>query len=160
MLPNQLEFTYLLFAILKILFPTGACRICAVEVEGQRGLIPSCAFPVYEGMVVETNSPRVRRARKTIVEFLVENHPQDCLICVRNKNCELQDLSEKYGVREHRYVGETKDHAIDISSASMERDPAKCILCGRCVRVCHEIQKVGAIDFTNRGFTSNRYNSL
>jgi len=139
---------------LKGLAPTGACRICVVEVEGQRNLTPSCAFPVYEGMVVETNSPRVRRARKTIVELLIENHPQDCLVCVRNKNCELQNLSEKYSVREHRYVGESKEHAIDISSASMERDPAKCILCGRCVRVCHEIQKVGAIDFTNRGFAS------
>ncbi len=139
---------------LKDLDPTGACRICAVEVEGFRGLTPSCAYPVSEGLVVATDSPRVRRARKTIVELLVENHPQDCLICVRNKNCELQDLSEQYGVREHRYVGETKSHAIDISSASMERDPAKCILCGRCVRVCHEIQKVGAIDFTKRGFTS------
>jgi iron-only hydrogenase group A len=105
-------------------------------------------------MVVETNSPRVRRARKTIVELLIENHLQDCLICVRNKNCELQNLSEKYSVREHRYVGESKNHAIDISSASMERDPAKCILCGRCVRVCHEVQKVGAIDFTNRGFST------
>jgi iron-only hydrogenase group A len=105
-------------------------------------------------MTVETNTPRVRRARKTIVELLVENHPQDCLICVRNKNCELQDLAEKYGIREHRYAGETKQHAIDISSASMERDPAKCILCGRCVRVCHEVQKVGAIDFTCRGFQS------
>jgi len=139
---------------LKNLDPTGACRICAVEVEGFRGLTPSCAYPVAEGLVVETDSPRVRKSRKTIVELLVENHPQDCLICVRNKNCELQDLSERYGVREHRYVGETKCHAIDISSASMERDPAKCILCGRCVRVCHEVQKVGAIDFTRRGFTS------
>ncbi len=139
---------------MKNLFPTGACRICSVEVEGFRGLTPACAYPVSEGMVVETDSPRVRRARKTIVELLVENHPQDCLICVRNKNCELQDLSERYGVREHRYVGETKSHAIDISSASMERDPAKCILCGRCVRACHEVQKIGAIDFTKRGFTS------
>lgn len=139
---------------MKNLFPTGACRICSVEVEGFRGLTPSCAYPVSEGMVVETDSPRVRRARKTIVELLIENHPQDCLICVRNKNCELQDLSERYGVREHRYVGETKSHAIDISSASMERDPAKCILCGRCVRACHEVQKIGAIDFTKRGFSS------
>ncbi len=139
---------------LKDLAPSGACRICSVEVEGFRGLVPSCAFPVNEGMVVWVNSPRVRRARKTIVELLVENHPQDCLICVRNKNCELQDLSETYGIREHRYVGDTKSHAIDISSPSMERDPAKCILCGRCVRVCHEIQKIGAIDFTRRGFDS------
>jgi len=137
---------------IKNLFPTGACRICSVEVEGQRGLIPSCAYPVYEGMAVDTNSSRVRKARKTIVELLIENHPQDCLICVRNKNCELQDLSAQYGVREHRYAGESKDHAIDISSPSMERDPAKCILCGRCVRVCNEVQQVGAIDFTKRGF--------
>lgn len=140
---------------MKDLYPTGTCRICVVEVDGMRGLIPSCAYPVSEGMNVLTNSARVRISRKTIVELLVENHPQDCLICVRNKNCELQDLSETYAIREHRFVGEKKDHAIDISSASMERDPAKCILCGRCVRVCNEIQKVGAIDFTNRGFKSN-----
>jgi len=139
---------------MKDLFPTGACRICSVEVEGQRGLIPACAFPVLDGMVVETNSPRVRRARKTIVELLIENHPQDCLICVRNGNCELQSLAALYGVREHRYVGEKKEHAIDISSPSIERDPAKCILCGRCVRVCNEIQKIGAIDFTKRGFST------
>lgn len=139
---------------LKNLFPTGACRICSVEVEGQRGLIPACAYPVFQGMVVETDSTRVQRARKTIVELLVENHPQDCLICVRNKNCELQDLAERYGLREHRFVGEKKDHAIDISSPSMERDPAKCILCGRCVRVCNEVQNVGAIDFIKRGFQS------
>lgn len=139
---------------LKNLSPTGTCRMCSVEVEGHKNLTPSCAYPVSEGMKVETNSPRVRRARKTIVELLVENHPQDCLICVRNKNCELQDLAEKYSIREHRYCGETKSHAIDISSASMERDPAKCILCGRCVRVCFEVQNIGAIDFTNRGFTS------
>lgn len=139
---------------LKGLVPSGACRICSVEVDGQRGLVPSCSYPVYEGMVVNCNSQRVRKARKTIVELLVENHPQDCLICVRNKNCELQDLAEQYGLREHRYKGASKSHAIDISSASMERDPAKCILCGRCVRVCHEVQKIGAIDFTGRGFTS------
>ncbi|MFA6598110.1 MAG: NADH-dependent [FeFe] hydrogenase, group A6 [Ignavibacteriaceae bacterium] len=137
---------------IKDLLPTGACRICSVEVENQRNLVPSCAFPISEGMKVETNSSRVRRARKTIVELLVENHPQECLICVRNGNCELQTLSERYGVREHRYQGEQKQHAIDISSPSMERDPAKCILCGRCTRICNEVQKVGAIDFTMRGF--------
>jgi len=140
---------------MKDLFPTGACRICVVEVEGMRGLTPSCAYPVMEGMKVETNSQRVKTARKTIVELLIENHPQDCLICVRNKNCELQNLAERYNIREHRFVGEKKNHAIDISSASMERDPAKCILCGRCARTCGEIQKIGAIDFINRGFSSS-----
>lgn len=140
---------------MKDLFPSGACRICVVEVENMRGLIPSCAYPISEGMKVQTNSNKVKRARKTIVELLVENHPQDCLICVRNKNCELQNLSEMYALREHRFAGDKKDHAIDVSSHSMERDPAKCILCGRCVRTCAEIQKVGAIDFTNRGFKTN-----
>lgn len=139
---------------LKDLVPSGACRICSVEVEGMRGLVPACAYPVTEGMVVETSSPRVRRARKTIVELLVEDHPQDCLICVRNQNCELQNLAARYGLREHRFPGESKQHHVDVSSPSLERDPAKCILCGRCVRVCNEVQKIGAIDFANRGFKS------
>ncbi|HEX3073774.1 MAG TPA: 2Fe-2S iron-sulfur cluster-binding protein, partial [Ignavibacteriales bacterium] len=93
---------------MKGLMPTGACRLCVVEVDGQRGLTPSCAYPVNEGMVVQTNSPRVRRARKTIVELLIESHPQDCLVCVRNQNCELQNFSAQYSVREHRYKGESK----------------------------------------------------
>ncbi|HNW59448.1 MAG TPA: NADH-dependent [FeFe] hydrogenase, group A6 [bacterium] len=137
---------------LKGFSPTGSCRVCVVEVEGQRNLIPSCAFPVAEGMVVQTNSPRVRRARKTIVELLIANHPQDCLTCVRNGNCELQDLAAQYGVRDVRYAGEIRGGKIDVASPSIERDPEKCILCGRCVRVCHETQNVGAIDFVRRGF--------
>ncbi len=137
---------------LKDLTPTGSCRICVVEVEGQRNLVPSCAFPVQEGMKIETNSPKVRRARKTIVELLIANHPQDCLVCVRNGNCELQTLSEQYGVRDHRYAGERRHAKIDVASPSLERDPEKCILCGRCVRVCHEVQNVGAIDLARRGF--------
>ncbi len=137
---------------LKGFTPTGSCRVCVVEVEGQRNLIPSCAYPVTEGMVVQTNSPRVRRSRKTIVELLIANHPQDCLTCVRNGNCELQDLAAQYGVRDVRYAGEIRGGKIDVASPSIERDPEKCILCGRCVRVCHETQNVGAIDFVRRGF--------
>ncbi|HOY43444.1 MAG TPA: NADH-dependent [FeFe] hydrogenase, group A6 [bacterium] len=137
---------------LKGFTPTGSCRVCVVEVEGQRNLIPSCAYPVTEGMVVLTNSPRVRRSRKTIVELLIANHPQDCLTCVRNGNCELQDLAAQYGVRDVRYAGEIRGGKIDVASPSIERDPEKCILCGRCVRVCHEVQNVGAIDFVRRGF--------
>ncbi|MBN1446496.1 MAG: iron hydrogenase small subunit [Bacteroidetes bacterium] len=134
--------------------PTGSCRICTVEVEGNGSLVPACAFPVYEGMAVQTNSPRVRRARKTIIELLVANHPQDCLFCVRSGNCELQKLTQEYGVRSHRYAGERRRARIDIASPAIERDPEKCILCGRCVRVCHEVQHVGAIDFVHRGFKS------
>jgi len=133
------------------LTPTGACRLCVVEVEGQRNLVPSCAFPVAEGMKVQTHSPRAVRARKTIVELLLANHPDDCLYCVRNNNCQLQSLAAELGVRQRRYFGARPVHHADTSSASLVRDPAKCILCGKCIRVCEEIQGVSAIDFLNRG---------
>ncbi len=135
--------------------PTGSCRICTVEAENANNLVPACAFPVYEGMVIRTNSPRVRRARKTIIELLVANHPQDCLFCVRSGSCELQKLTQEYGVRTHRFQGERRRARIDIASPAIERDPEKCILCGRCVRICHETQHVGAIDFVHRGFKSS-----
>lgn len=134
------------------LVPSGACRICVVEVEGIRNLVPSCAYPVAEGMVVKTHSPRIRRARKTIIELLLANHPDECLYCLRNGDCELQKLAQEFGIRERRYSGHKRTYAIDSSSAAIERDPNKCILCGRCVRVCDEIQGVGAIDFIGRGF--------
>lgn len=136
---------------LEGLFPSGACRMCVVEVEGQRNLIPSCAFPVVPGMKVKTHSPRAIRARKTIIELLLANHPDDCLYCVRNGSCELQHLAEQLGVRHRRYVGRKNTYHEDTSSPSIVRDPAKCILCGRCVRVCEEVQGVSAIDFINRG---------
>ena len=133
------------------LFPSGACRMCVVEVDGARGLVPSCAYPVRDGMVVNTNSPRVVQARKTIIELLLADHPDDCLYCIRNGNCELQNLAEELGVRERRYAGSKGEHKLDTSSPSIVRDPAKCILCGRCVRTCEEVQGVSAIDFSGRG---------
>jgi NADH-quinone oxidoreductase subunit G/NADP-reducing hydrogenase subunit HndD len=136
---------------LEGLFPSGACRMCVVEVEGMGGLIPSCAFPVQDGMKIKTHSPRAIKARKTIVELLLSDHPDDCLYCVRNQNCQLQDLSEELGVRQRRYTGVKSDYHIDSSSPSLVRDPAKCILCGKCIRVCEEIQGVSAIDFVGRG---------
>ncbi len=136
---------------LEQLTPTGACRLCVVEVEGQRNLVPSCAFPVAPGMKVWTHSPRALRARKTIVELLLANHPDDCLYCVRNNNCRLQELAAELGVRQRRYFGTRRQYHADTSSASIVRDPAKCILCGKCVRVCEEIQGVAAIDFIHRG---------
>ena len=139
---------------LEDLFPTGACRMCVVEVEGMNGLIPSCAFPVSEGMKIQTHSPKALQARKTIVELLLANHPDDCLFCVRNGNCDLQDLAEEFGVRQRRYTGAKDSYEIDSSSPAIVRDPAKCILCGKCVRVCEEIQGVSAIDFINRGSVS------
>lgn len=133
------------------LFPTGACRMCVVEVEGERALVPSCAYPVRDGMKVQTHSPRALRARKTIIELLLANHPDDCLYCVRSGHCDLQGLANELGVRERRYSGGKNEYHVDSSNPSIVRDPAKCILCGKCVRVCEEVQAVAAIDFVGRG---------
>jgi NADH-quinone oxidoreductase subunit G/NADP-reducing hydrogenase subunit HndD len=131
--------------------PSGACRMCVVEVEGAPGLVPSCAYPVADGMKIKTHSPRVVQARKTIVELLLADHPDDCLYCIRNGDCQLQRLAEELGVRQRRYIGNKNTYMQDVSSPSIERDPSKCILCGRCVRVCEEYQGVSAIDFSGRG---------
>ncbi len=133
------------------LTPTGACRMCVVEVEGQRNLIPSCAFPVSEGMKVRTHSPRATQARQVILELLTSNHPDDCLYCVRNADCRLRELAAELGVRGRRFFGSKLCYHLDNSSPSLVRDPAKCILCGKCVRVCEEVQGVGCLDFVGRG---------
>lgn len=136
------------------LLPSGACRICAVEVEGQRGLIPACSYPVADGMRILTHSARAVTARRTIIELLLSNHPDDCLYCVRNNNCQLQTLAAEHGIAQRRFSGLKSDHTIDISGPALGRDPAKCILCGKCVRECEEIQAVAAIDFIGRGSTT------
>ncbi|MDD3586648.1 MAG: [FeFe] hydrogenase, group A, partial [Thermoguttaceae bacterium] len=130
---------------------SGACRMCVVEVEGQRALVPSCAFPVFEGMKVKTHSNRVIDARRTIVELLLADHPTDCFYCERNANCKLRKLAEELGVRSRRYSGQKSAEKLDFSGASIVRDTGKCILCGRCVRVCEEIQTVSCLDFIHRG---------
>ena len=131
--------------------PSGACRMCVVEVQGQRGLVPSCAYPVAPGMKVQTHSARAVDARRTLVELLLANHPDDCLYCSRNTRCELQSLAQQLGIRRRRYFGGRTPARLDVASPSIVRDPGKCILCGKCVRVCEEIQTVGAIDFIGRG---------
>lgn len=139
---------------LKGKFPSGSCRMCVVENVKTNRLVTACSTPVEEGMKIQTNSARVVESRKTIVELLLSNHPDDCLYCVRNKNCELQDLSEELQVRERRIRGEKNNYHLDRASASIVRDPDKCILCGRCVRVCEEVMGVACIDFINRGSQS------
>lgn len=129
----------------------GSCRICVVEVEGMRNLQASCMAKVREGMVVKTHSPKVLEARKVLYELLLSNHPKDCLNCSRNTNCELQDLGFELGVTESRFEGAMTEPRVDISP-SITRDTGKCILCRRCVTVCKEVQKVGAIQAQNRGF--------
>jgi NADP-reducing hydrogenase subunit HndD len=130
----------------------GSCRVCLVEVEGISRPMASCSFPVYEGMVVRTNTPEIRDIRRTVVELLLENHPEDCQTCERDGNCELQYLAYASGVRERNYSGEKKHYEKDLSSPSVIRDPDKCILCGRCVRVCAEVQGVSALGYIGRGF--------
>jgi len=131
--------------------PSGACRLCVVEVEGKRDLVTSCAYPVEPGMVVKTNSTRVNKAKKSLVEMLLSNHPDDCLYCERNGNCELQWLAEEMNIKERKYFSHKKTEKRDHSSPSVYRDPAKCILCNRCVRICEEVQLVTAIEFISRG---------
>ncbi len=130
----------------------GACRVCLVEIEGNRSLQASCVFPAADGLVVHTNSRKVQQARKFTVEMLLSAHPQDCLICVKNRKCELQKLSEELGIREIRFQGEKPKGRIDDSNPSVVRDSSKCILCRRCVTVCQEIQQVGALSPQERGF--------
>jgi iron-only hydrogenase group A len=134
------------------LFPSGACRMCVVEIKGTDGLVPSCSFPAEEGMEVYTRSPRVLNARRTIIELLLASHPFDCLTCPKNGHCELQNLAAEYNIQNVTFKGKTRHHYTDFSSPAIVRDPNKCILCGRCVRICEEVQGVSAIDFTKRGF--------
>ncbi|MDQ1277574.1 MAG: NADH-quinone oxidoreductase subunit [Thermodesulfobacteriota bacterium] len=131
----------------------GACRVCLVEVEGQRNLIASCVYPVTEGMVIHTNTDRVRTARRMVVELLLADHPQECNYCIRNGNCELQRVAEQVGVKEVRfertYFPETG--GIDSSSPSLVRDNRKCINCHRCVTVCEQVQTVSVLTPAWRG---------
>jgi len=133
------------------LVPSGTCRMCVVEVEGMGGLVPSCSYPAAEGMKIKTNTPTILKTRRQIVELLLANHPDDCLYCARNGKCDLAELAREHGVRDRVYRGARKRMEKDISSPAIVRDPEKCILCGKCVRTCEEIQGVSAIDFINRG---------
>lgn len=129
----------------------GTCRICVVEVEGMKNLQASCMVKAREGMVVRTNSAKVRAKRRVLYELLISNHPKDCLSCSRNRSCELQALGEELGITESRIEGAQGPARVDVSP-SITRDTSKCILCRRCVTVCNQVQKVGAINAQNRGF--------
>ena len=132
----------------------GTCRVCIVEVEGQNKLIPSCETELLEGMSVKTHSLKAVKARRTIVELLLSNHPMDCLNCEKNNKCELQKLASDLGIDEKAYIGEKSHFDLDISDGFI-RDREKCILCRRCVTACNDIQKVYAITVADRGFGSN-----
>ncbi len=134
--------------------PTGGCRMCVVEVDGISELVPSCSHPVTEWMKIKTHSPRVLKARKVLIELLLAGHPDDCLYCDRNGTCGLQDLAAEMDIRERKYHGKRQNIQIDKACQSIVRDPAKCLLCGRCIRICDEVIGVSAIDVVGRGTDS------
>lgn len=132
----------------------GSCRVCVVEVEGRRNLAPSCSTPVTEGMVVKTNSLKAIKARRTVVELLLSDHPKECLLCEKNQNCELQSLAAELGVREIPFEGKMSTYETDNSSYSIIRNMDKCVYCRRCETMCNEVQEIGVLSGVYRGFNS------
>lgn len=135
----------------------GSCRLCAVEIEGRRGMPASCTTPVEAGMVVHTQTPGVAKLRRNVMELYISDHPLDCLTCPSNGNCELQDMAGAVGLREVRYGFEGDNHLAaekDTSNPYFTFDPSKCIVCSRCVRACEEVQGTFALTIDERGFKS------
>ncbi len=137
------------------LVPHGTCRICVVEVEGGRNLPTACTTPVYEGMNIQTESKEVVQTRREILDLVLANHPLDCLTCEKSGRCTLQDLCYQYDIKETTYVGERKDFEVDESNPFYYNDQNKCILCGKCVYVCSQLQGTEAIGFAERGFPTH-----
>lgn len=140
---------------LKDINEIGDCRMCIVKVEGRKGFATSCIQKVEEGMIVKTHTPEIIEARHVMLDLIISNHDKDCLTCTRMGNCELQALAAKFGIQTIEFKGERKEYPIDNFSPAIVKDPNKCILCRRCVAVCKNIQKIGAIDCGNRGFDSS-----
>jgi formate dehydrogenase alpha subunit len=133
---------------------SGACRLCMVEVEGARGLVASCSTKVQKGMVIRTDTNEIREARRTILELIIANHDIDCLTCQKMGNCDLAQYAYEYGVKKDVFQGEKREYDVDDSNPFILRDLNKCILCGKCVRACSEIQVNNVLSYANRGFES------
>ncbi len=140
---------------LKDVNEIGACRICVVEVEGARSLMASCVYPVSEGMVVHTNTPKVRHSRQLTLELILSNHRMDCLTCSRNAQCELRQLAADLGIDAVRYANDDLMPQIEDTALHLVRDNSKCILCRRCVATCRKLQEVGVIGTNDRGFNTH-----
>jgi len=137
--------------------PFGSCRLCLVEIDGRRGTPASCTTPAEHGMTVTTHSDRLAKLRRGVMELYISDHPLDCLTCAANGDCELQDMAGSVGLREVRYGYDGENHfadAKDESNPYFTYDPAKCIVCNRCVRACEEVQGTFALTITGRGFGS------
>ena len=134
--------------------PSGSCRICLVEVKGARNLVTACTTPAADGMVVETDTPRVRRMRSLNIELLISSGQHDCMVCEASGECVLQDLAYEYAVKTVRFPCTTEFPPVDESNPFIIRDASKCVLCGRCVQACNDVQVNNAIDFGYRGIDS------
>lgn len=137
---------------IKMVNRTASCRVCLVEVEGRRNLAPACATECFEGMVIKTNTKRAIRARRTMVELLLSDHPTDCLVCEKNGNCDLQKIAADLGIRKIRFEGEQSTYKKDSSSGALYRNPDKCIMCRRCETMCNEVQTCSVYSAVDRGF--------
>src|SRR5262245_282218 len=137
--------------------PFGSCRLCLVEIEGRKGYPASCTTPAEAGMKVRTQSDKLANLRRGVMELYISDHPLDCLTCSANGNCELQDMAGVVGLREVRYGYEGANHlgsTKDTSNPYFTFDPAKCIVCSRCVRACEEVQGTFALTIDGKGFAS------
>jgi NADP-reducing hydrogenase subunit HndD len=134
--------------------PSSACRICLVEVEGARSLVPACSYPVSAGLKVKTRTERVLKARRMVMDLILSDHPLDCMTCEKAGSCKLQDLAYEMGMTGSRLKGEQHHYPVDLSNPFIVRDYNKCVLCERCVRVCDEVQGFQAIEYANRGFNT------
>src|SRR5690606_31873262 len=133
----------------------GSCRLCLVQIEGRRGYPASCTTPVEDGMVIHTETPKLHELRRNVMELYISDHPLDCLTCAANGDCELQDMAGQVGLRQVRYGFDGANHLADAKDESnpyFTYDPAKCIVCSRCVRACDEVQGTFALTITGRGF--------
>lgn len=151
---KELGITIPTLCYLKEFGATSSCRICLVEVAGQRNFVTACSFKIFEGMEITTNSKKVMDARKTNIELLLSNHNYDCDHCVSDKRCELQALAKEYKCNADRFKGAKTETMLDESHPSIIRDQSKCILCRKCINVCNKRQKVYAITQNKRGFNT------
>jgi len=136
------------------LSPFGGCRLCVVEIKGVPRPVTSCTTPVTDGMEVTTATPQLEELRKTVLELILSDHPNDCMVCERAGDCTLQELAYLYGIRDNPFGGQRRTYEKRDGNPFIERDLEKCIMCGRCVKVCDEVEGVSAIDFGYRGFNA------
>lgn len=134
--------------------PHGGCRLCIVEIKGMRGMPTACTTTINDGMVINTETDAVNKARRSVIDLLIADHPMDCLTCVKNQRCELQEVAAYLGITERHLPRTTTERPVDDSNPFFTLDRNYCILCQRCTRTCDEITGVNAIEIINRGYDS------